>query len=127
MDDYKLWGGMTAAGLLGLATQMPKIFNAFKSDRIDGTMLDRMQKQEDLIASNNSKYEKRLDEMQIKLDAQAKKMEEQSDKIHKQQVHLTKVQVFVIQLLGIIKLNNITITAEMQAEADELVKEDAPT
>lgn len=84
---------------LAIAAYLPKLLNTIKGDKIDGTILDRVER-----------HEKRMDTM----DAL----------IHKQQIKLTRLQVLVIQLLGMLKTNHVDVPVDVQEEADELILDD---
>lgn len=88
--------------LIVISTYLPKMMNAFKSDKLDGNVLDRLEKMEKHAA------------------AQVKKNEIQDAKIHKFAVKVTKLVVVMIRLESLLMFHNIPIPQDLQDEINEL-------
>lgn len=88
--------------LILLATWLPKAINALKTDKLDGNVLDRLEK------------------MEAYASAQAKKNTEQDHKIHRFAVKVTKLVVVMIRLESLLMFHRIEIPQDLQNEINEL-------
>lgn len=88
--------------LIVISTYLPKMMNAFRSDKLDGNILDRLEK------------------MEKHANAQVRKNESQDDKIHKFAVKVTKLVVVMIRLESLLMFHNIPIPQDLQDEINEL-------
>jgi ClpP class serine protease len=88
--------------LVVVATYLPKFMNAFKTDKLDGNILNRLEK------------------MEAYASAQAKKNSEQDHKIHRFAVKVTKLVVVMIRLESLLMFHNIPIPQDLQDEINEL-------
>lgn len=106
MDALKEFGNSAigiasaiATALFAMAFGLPKLVNGFKSDKLDGSILDRV----------------------TKLEAKA---EIQDLKIHRQAVRITKLVVLVIRLEGILMASGTQIPDSVREEIMELTKDE---
>ena len=101
-------GGLTSIAvsliliLILISTYLPKLMNAFRSDKLDGNILDRLEKMEKYAAT------------------QTRKNESQDDKIHKFAVKVTKLVVVMIRLESLLMFHKIIIPQDLQDEINEL-------
>ena len=106
MDALTATGGSLVAGLLILAVLGPKLLNAFKSDTLNGNVLDRLKAMEEHAR------------------VQDRRAIIQDDKIHRFAVKVTKLVVVMIRLEGLLQKNEIEIPQDLIDDMVELRRDD---
>ena len=91
--------GLIAAAATAFFLSLPKLLNAFKSDKVDSSVLSRL-----------LSHEARMNLM---------------DKtIHKQQIRITRFMVLMIQLEALLEANGVQIPATMRVNMQALMNGD---
>lgn len=92
-------GSALAIAAIAVAAHLPKILNSIKSDKIDGSVLDRI-----------AKHEERMNEM--------------DRTIHRQAIKLTRLTLVLMHVKVLLNSHSVPVPEHLQQEMDELTEID---
>lgn len=83
--------------MIAIATYLPKLLNSIKSDKIDGSVLERI-----------AKHEERMNDM--------------DRTIHRQAIKLTRLTVVLLHVKMLLNQHKVPVPEHLQKEMDELTE-----
>lgn len=118
MDLVTLGSGLALA-IIAIGTQIPRIMAGLKRDKLDNTVATTQMHMVDGIQQSYEKQIISLNERLVKMEA---RMAEMDTLIHGQAVKTTRLVVVVIQLRGLLRIDNIVVPAYIDEEIASLTK-----